>query len=74
MNFLSKTAIDTIATTGVVAPVIYEQPAQQAYEHIINGGDFKAPLIALASSVIVQLTLKAFRWFNTKILKNEKTA
>jgi hypothetical protein len=67
MNEFLKTGVSTVGTTAVIAPEVYGEPITQAAETIITTGDLKAPLIALASSVIIQLVLKGLSWVSKKL-------
>lgn len=73
-KFLMTTGISTVGTTPLVAGEIYSEPIKEATEQIINTGDLKAPLIALVSSVIIQLVLKGINLFAKKFFPNATQA
>lgn len=55
VNTLAKTGVDTVATSAVLLNAVPDT------------GDMKAPVIALVSSVVIQLTLKALKFVFKKL-------
>lgn len=67
MNPIFKTGVDTLGTTAIISPVVYDTTFQNATDQIISTGDFKAPLIALVSSITIQFVLKGLKLLFSKI-------
>lgn len=59
-----KTIVDTVVTTGVIAPQVYD--SQPAMKEIFNSHDFTAPVIALVSSLVIQGFIKMVKFFAKK--------
>jgi len=71
MNILLKTAIDTTTTAVIIAPAVYQEPVKEAVIDMVNTGDLKAPIIALISSILIQLTLKLLSVISKKFFKTD---
>lgn len=73
MNVILKTLVDTAATTAIIAPEVYNT-SEPALKEMINTHDFTAPIIALASSLIIQMFIKAFKFLVKKYTKTDLDA
>ena len=66
-NPLIKTAVDTLGTTGIITSTLPPGTIEQTgFVQSIQTG-WQAPLIGLASSVIIQLVFEGLNWLKKKL-------